>query len=276
MESTVHLKHVFRQKDSTLISALNALRLGAPSNEAIELFNSLSRPLPPSPILPTELYPLRAQVAQSNASRLNALPSPKVPYVARDSGTKPKLLENMLAEERLELKIDAQVMLIKNVDEVLVNGVVGRVLGFYFPSQLSGGTPPASSASGLKSGSAAVLSASTSNKISTSTSSIKSPTETKKNGALLRYVQLMDDGRTPVNASHPRNKENNFGVKLEVKPNKKQKESKEGEESEKYPLVLFEYPLQDGGYGSEAVLIKRDEFRAEDAEGKLLARRIQL
>ncbi|GAW06344.1 ATP-dependent DNA helicase PIF1 [Lentinula edodes] len=283
LESTVNLNDVFRQKDSIFISALNALRLGAPSDEAVKLFNSLSRPLPASPILPTELYPLRAQVAQSNASRLNALPSPKVPYVARDSGTKPKLLEHLLAEERLELKTDAQVMLIKNVDDVLVNGVVGKVLGFYHPSELTGGTLPAPSNSGLKSGSANTPSASTSSKMSSSSVpsnkipfNTKSATETKKNGALLRYVQLSEDGRTPVRVSRWNNKENTSGTKAEVKPEKKQTEKEVDDSQEKYPLVLFEYPLQDGGYGSEAVLIKRDEFRVEDAEGKLLARRVQV
>lgn len=214
---------------------------------------------------------------------MNALPSPKVPYVARDSGTKPKLLEHLLAEERLELKTDAQVMLIKNVDDVLVNGVVGKVLGFYHPSELTGGTLPAPSHSGLKSGSANTPSASTSSKISSSSVpsnqipfNTKSATETKKNGALLRYVQLSEDGRTPVRVSRWNNKENTSGTKAEVKPKKKQTEKEVDDSSEKYPLVLFEYPLQDGGYGSEAVLIKRDEFRVEDAEGKLLARRVQV
>ena len=49
-------------------------------------------------------------------------------------------------------------------------------------------------------------------------------------------------------------------------------------DTEKYPLVLFEYSSQDdsGRNLTEAVLIKRDEFRVEDAEGKLLARRVQL
>ncbi|KIK63562.1 hypothetical protein GYMLUDRAFT_442102 [Collybiopsis luxurians FD-317 M1] len=280
MDCTVNLTHVFRQKDSTFVSALNALRLGTPTDESISLFNSLSRPLTASSILPTELYPLRAQVAQSNASRLGALPSPKVPFVARDSGPKPKLLENLLAEERVDLKIDAQVMLIKNVDDILVNGVVGRVLGFYHHHQLVGGTPPAPSSSGLKSHNASSLSWSTSSKSSASSSkapsSFKSPTETKKNGAMLRYVQLSDDGKTPVMRTVLDNKENAAAaVKSESKPNKKEKE-KASEPEEKYPLVLFEYPLQDGGLGSEAVLIKRDEFKVEDADGKLLARRVQV
>jgi len=36
-----------------------------------------------------------------------------------------------MAPSRLLLKNDTQVMLIKNVDETLVNGTVGKVIGFY-------------------------------------------------------------------------------------------------------------------------------------------------
>ncbi len=232
------------------------------------LFNSLSRPLPTSTILPTELFPLRAQVAQSNASRLNALPTHRLAYAARDSGSRPELLDNLLAEERLELKVDAQVMLIKNVDEVLVNGVVGRVLGFYYPHQLIGGTPPPppSTFGGTK------LRASSSTSSGKAPASFKSPTDTKKSGALMRYVQLTDDGRTPAIGSVVENKEN---AMCNSKPNLKQR-AKAVDSGERYPLVLFEYPLQRGGHGSEAVLIKRDEFKVEDAEGKVLARRVQL
>ncbi|KAF5391863.1 hypothetical protein D9757_001833 [Collybiopsis confluens] len=296
LDCTVNLTHVFRQKDSTFVSALNALRLGTPSDESISLFTSLSRELPGTSILPTELYPLRAQVARSNADRLKALPSGLVRFIACDSGSKPKLLENLLAEERLELKVDAQVMLIKNVDDVLVNGVVGRVLGFYYPEQLVVGPTPAPSPSGIKSGH---LKTANSHSASTGSKPPKSPTETRKNGALLRYVQLSDDGKTPImksehkenvtpaisdskaaekngdNVVESNNNANAIPIKSGSKNNKKQK-AKSTESEEKYPLVLFEYPLHNGGFGSEAVLIKRDEFKVEDADGKLLARRVQL
>lgn len=43
------------------------------------------------------------------------------------------------SEERLELKIDPQFILIENVMKILVNGVVGRVLGF---RTSAGETPP--------------------------------------------------------------------------------------------------------------------------------------
>ena len=60
-------------------------------------------------------------------------------YTATDNGTanpeyRQKLLENLMAPERLTLATDAQVMLIKNVDDTLVNGSMGKVVRFAEPS----------------------------------------------------------------------------------------------------------------------------------------------
>lgn len=44
-----------------------------------------------------------------------------------------KLLSNFMAPKDLRLRVNAQVMLIKNVDEQLVNGTMGRVLRFVDP-----------------------------------------------------------------------------------------------------------------------------------------------
>lgn len=93
-----------------------------------------------------------------------------------------KLLDNMMAVKILELKRDAQVMLVKNASETLVNGSVGRVMGF-----------------------------------------LPSP------------------------------------------------ERRHKEDDELLPLVEFRTFR-----GKETVLVSRDEFRAEDSEGKLLAKRIQV
>jgi len=54
-------------------------------------------------------------------------------YLAIDTGdtaVRDRLLQNMMAPKSLELKTGAQVMLIKNMDESLVNGSLGTVVGF--------------------------------------------------------------------------------------------------------------------------------------------------
>ncbi|KAI6046642.1 hypothetical protein EDC04DRAFT_2629121, partial [Pisolithus marmoratus] len=154
------------------------MRYGRLSPGACEIFKSLSRPLPPPPpsmpnITPTELFPMRYQVSNSNATRLKelhdplhtfhshdtfpGLPNDRKPHSVASSNpgngtttspaptTKPTssatasgsykpregLLSGVLAEKVLHLKKGAQVMLIKNVDEILVNGCVGKVVGFY-------------------------------------------------------------------------------------------------------------------------------------------------
>lgn len=79
--------------------------------------------------------------------RLRALPSKPYRYEAQDSGTvepamREKLLANMMAPKSLDLKIGAQVMLIKNLDETLVNGSLGTVVKFMNETtfELTGGT----------------------------------------------------------------------------------------------------------------------------------------
>lgn len=57
-------------------------------------------------------------------------------FMSTDGGTiqdvnqREKVLANFMAPRKLALRIDAQVMLIKNVDETLVNGSMGRIVRF--------------------------------------------------------------------------------------------------------------------------------------------------
>ena len=65
--------------------------------------------------------------------RLRALPGTPKRYEAQDTGDptlREKLLSNMMAPKSLDLKVGAQVMLIKNLDETLVNGSLGTVVKF--------------------------------------------------------------------------------------------------------------------------------------------------
>ncbi|KAI0708580.1 hypothetical protein C8Q76DRAFT_579760, partial [Earliella scabrosa] len=86
IDHTITLTQVYRQKDAQFVELLNELRKGTISPSAQQTFTTLSRPLPPLPsgILPTELYPLRAQVERANTTRLAALPGAVHAYSARD------------------------------------------------------------------------------------------------------------------------------------------------------------------------------------------------
>ncbi|THH21407.1 hypothetical protein EW146_g128 [Bondarzewia mesenterica] len=238
----------FRQKDSRFVELLNELRHGNISPSAINEFRSLSRPLPvTNDILPpTELFPLRTEVDRANSTRLSSLKTPPFTFTARDSGSAPPerrktVLAGMVVPANLVLKTGAQVMLVRNVDERrgLVNGAVGRVLGFY-------------------------------------------PTVGGKADGVIRDVTLGEDGRPIefVGASPNSGKENQKPSssggksKLNGKPisaNKKGNEKELKQSDELFPLVEFLT-----SQGKQTVLVTRDEFRVEDNEGNILARRVQV
>ncbi|RDA83090.1 hypothetical protein CP532_3086 [Ophiocordyceps camponoti-leonardi (nom. inval.)] len=134
IDHTIGLTQVFRQRDPEFASMLNELRLGKISPATEAAFQKLSRPLNfDDGVDSAQLYPTRAQVESSNEARLRNLPGQVHRYEAIDAGDpqlKDKLLSNMMAPKSLELKIDSQVMLIKNLDDTLVNGSLGKVIAF--------------------------------------------------------------------------------------------------------------------------------------------------
>ena len=78
-------------------------------------------------------FPTRQEVDRSNEMRLRNLPGAVRRFEANDTGDpniRDKLLQNMMAPKAIDLKKGAQVMLIKNMDETLVNGSLGKVVGF--------------------------------------------------------------------------------------------------------------------------------------------------
>lgn len=116
---------------------MNEMRFGKLSASSIAAFKALSRPIHYTDgIEPTELFPRREDVDRSNGSRLDALNTDGWSYASTDSGAvtdpvqREKLLSNFMAPQTVFIKVNAQVMLIKNVDETLVNGSMGKVIGF--------------------------------------------------------------------------------------------------------------------------------------------------
>lgn len=136
VQHKVNLTQVFRQKDQSFVTMLNEMRFGKLSQKTIDAFRKLERvPKYDNDIMPTELFPMRNEVDRANASRLMALQAEGQTYRAQDGGTltgeaRDRILSHSIAVPVLSLKKGAQVMLIKNLDETLVNGSVGKVIDF--------------------------------------------------------------------------------------------------------------------------------------------------
>lgn len=133
---TIELRQVFRQRDTSFSDMLNQMRRGEMESSTVNAFKAQWKSLQtPRDIVPTELFPRKADVERSNEKRLAALKGPRVVFEAEDTyrdddARKFVKLENLICAPRVELKVGAQVMMIKNIDESLVNGTVGTVIGF--------------------------------------------------------------------------------------------------------------------------------------------------
>ena len=149
VSQTVVLTEVFRQAEEDLVHALNQLRIGQVTPDVERFFVNLSRDIDCSDgIMPTELFPRKAEVERANQSRLAALHGIPHTYdaidmvydnfIAKSDEERRKirglrlseLAKSTIAPARIELCIGAQVMLTKNLNEDLVNGSCGVVIGF--------------------------------------------------------------------------------------------------------------------------------------------------
>lgn len=133
------LTEVFRQKgDNKFVEMLNDMRQGKMSDETINLFKSLERPVNYTDgIEPTYLYSRRNAVTTENQLRLKNLPGKartflavdtRAPHVSAEESV--RYFQNQMCEKELVLKLRAQVILIKNIDDSLVNGLPGTVMAF--------------------------------------------------------------------------------------------------------------------------------------------------
>mmetsp|Transcript_16852 Transcript_16852/g.37415 ORF Transcript_16852/g.37415 Transcript_16852/m.37415 type:complete len:625 (+) Transcript_16852:202-2076(+) len=151
-KGTMSLKQVERQKDRHFVKYLNEVRLGVMSDEFLQLLEGClvgKKPDPEHGIIPTKLYSNNREVDKENSERLTELQGEVVSVQAEDKWkTKPskpgmtaffrKALDAQVPE-MLELKLGAQVMLLRNrarsyalpsSGPSLVNGSRGKVIGF--------------------------------------------------------------------------------------------------------------------------------------------------
>lgn len=115
------------------------MRVGKLTQQSVIAFQKLARPLvtkEQESVEATELFSTRNEVENANQMRLRRLGGATVDLAAQDGGTEAdierrnKLLANCMAPQMITLKKGAQVMLIKNIDDTLVNGSIGKVVAF--------------------------------------------------------------------------------------------------------------------------------------------------
>lgn len=118
------LSQVFRQKDPAFRDILNAVRNGTVTDEQVEQLNSRHEALPEDGTV--TLAPTNELVARINQENLSRLPGRVKEYKATITGDMKK--GTFPTEEYLQLKVGAQIVLLKNdKDGRWVNGSVGKV-----------------------------------------------------------------------------------------------------------------------------------------------------
>ncbi|MCM1021925.1 MAG: AAA family ATPase [Muribaculum sp.] len=126
---SVELRKIYRQNDTEFIQMLDRIRIGKPTVDDMRCINSRvadNRSDSNSSGMIMTLATRRDMVDSINSHRLNELKSPSVVYEGEIHGDFPEAaLPNTM---RLELKVGAQVVFIKNHPlQLWVNGTIGRV-----------------------------------------------------------------------------------------------------------------------------------------------------
>jgi len=136
IQRTFLLTIVHRQKNMEFVHLLNRVRMGTLTPEDGHMLRKrVNARLSNNGILPTRIYTHKSNVENENYIHLNKLTGKEYTYDARDTGPDEYALrtlqKNCLAPATLKLKVDAQVMLLKNMEPpLLVNGSRGRVVAF--------------------------------------------------------------------------------------------------------------------------------------------------
>lgn len=130
-----YLDTVYRQGgDDPLLQILQELRNGSVSEESGELIQERMESEPPDHITPIQLYTHNIDVDAMNKQYLDELSETLEVFPMSSTGKKSyvkTLQKYCLAPEKLELKVGAQVMFVKNnFQEGYVNGTLGTVIDF--------------------------------------------------------------------------------------------------------------------------------------------------
>ena len=131
---TIELKEVYRQQDEAFISILNSVRGGRPSREVIQTLNDRHDPrfVPGADDGYIRLTTHNHIANSYNERQLGMIDEPVHVFDAAISGNFPEY--SYPTEERLELKVGAQVMFVKNdpsSEHRYYNGRIGVVTDFY-------------------------------------------------------------------------------------------------------------------------------------------------
>ncbi len=131
---TIELKEVYRQQDEDFISILNSIRCGRPTAEAIAVLNKRYRPdFSPSPDEGCIRLTTHNRTADSyNEQQLACIDEPVHTFEASIEGNFPEF--SYPTDARLELKVGAQVMFVRNdpsAEKRYFNGKIGIVTDFY-------------------------------------------------------------------------------------------------------------------------------------------------
>lgn len=125
------LTRIYRQADGAFVDALNRIRWGQDCREAVALFNRACwRDAPrDAPNAGTRLVPTNQAARRLNARELARLPGGARLYEARVEGQVPAHRWQLTVPEKLELKVGARVVFLRNHRPDWINGHQGVVLG---------------------------------------------------------------------------------------------------------------------------------------------------
>jgi ATP-dependent exoDNAse (exonuclease V) alpha subunit len=123
----VELNQNYRQRDTTFIELLNAVRVNQLNDVQQSLLNSRFHPnfIPPRDQFFVTLAATNQQANQINNRMLSSLHQPQFTYVASIEGE----FSPTPTDIELQIKVGAQVMFLKNdTDKRWVNGTIGRIV----------------------------------------------------------------------------------------------------------------------------------------------------